>query len=98
MMQKQRKILEFTLSSLLRRKYKNLALILVFSFVIAVLASIQFITHSLKVEAMNVLTEAPELIVQRLLGGRHDPVPDDYIRKIRNVYGVKKVIPRYWGY
>ncbi len=98
MMQKQRKILEFTLSSLLRRKYKNLALILVFSFVIAVLASIQFITHSLKVEAMNVLTEAPELIVQRLLGGRHDPVPDDYVRKIRNVYGVKKVIPRYWGY
>ena len=55
-MQKQRKILEFTLSSLLRRKYKNLALILVFSFVIAVLASIQFITHSLKVEAMTILS------------------------------------------
>ncbi len=68
MIQKQRKILEFTLSSLLRRKYKNLALILVFSFVIAMLASIQFITHSFKVEAMNVLTEAPETQDQTRIG------------------------------
>lgn len=98
MMQRQKKILEFTLSSFLRRKYKNLSLILVFSFVVAVLASIQFITHSFKTEASNVLTGAPDIVVQRLLAGRHDPVPAEYIKTISKIYGVKKVIPRFWGY
>ena len=98
MMQRHRKILEYALSSLLRRKYKNLALIAVFSFIIAVLSSILFLTHSLQAEAMNVLIEAPELIVQKVAGGRHDLIPLEYIKTIKMIPGVGKVIPRYWGY
>jgi ABC-type lipoprotein release transport system permease subunit len=97
-MEKHKKILEYTLSSLLRRKYKNLAIIAVFSFVIAVLSSILFLTHSFKVEAVNVLQDAPELIVQKISAGRHDLIPTDHIEKIRNIFGVGRVIPRYWGY
>jgi ABC-type lipoprotein release transport system permease subunit len=97
-MQKHRKILEYTISSLLRRKRKNLALIAVFSLVIGVLASILFLTHSFKVEALNVLSAAPELIVQKIVGGRHDLIPEHYMKKIEGIYGVGRVIPRYWGY
>lgn len=97
-MEKHKKILEYTLSSLLRRRYKNLAVIVVFSFMIAILSSVLFLTHSFKVEALNVLHDAPELIVQRISGGRHDLIPTDYIERIRNIFGVGKVIPRYWGY
>jgi ABC-type lipoprotein release transport system permease subunit len=97
-MEKHRKILEYTLSSLLRRKNKNIAIITVFSLMIAVLSSVLFLTHSFKVEALNVLRDAPELIVQRISGGRHDLIPADYIQKIRGIFGVGEVIPRHWGY
>ena len=97
-MQRHRKILEYALSSIWRRKYKNLSLIVIFSFVIAVLSSILFLTHSLQKEAMNILVGAPELIVQKLAGGRHDLVPVEYIKLIKKIPGIGKVIPRYWGY
>jgi ABC-type lipoprotein release transport system permease subunit len=97
-MQRHRKILEYALSSIWRRKYKNLSLIVIFSLVIAVLSSILFLTHSLQEEAMNILVGAPELIVQKLAGGRHDLVPVEYINFIKKIPGIGKVIPRYWGY
>ncbi|MDP3296355.1 MAG: FtsX-like permease family protein [Thermodesulfovibrionia bacterium] len=97
-MEKHKKILEYTLSSLLRRRYKNLAIITVFSFIVAALYSILFLTHSLKKEALTVLKEAPELIVQKVSGGRHDLIPTDYMKRIQEIYGVGRIIPRYWGY
>lgn len=97
-MEKHKKILEYTLSSLLRRKYKNIAIIVVFSFIVAVLSSVLFLTQSLKTEAFNVLLDTPDLIVQKVSGGRHDHIPTEYIKTIKGIYGVGKVVPRYWGY
>ncbi|MCK5503851.1 MAG: ABC transporter permease [Thermodesulfovibrionia bacterium] len=97
-MEKHKKILEYAISSLLRRTYRNLAVIVVFSFMVAVLSSVLFLTHSFKVEALNVLSDAPELIVQRTSGGRHDLIPSDYMKKIKGIFGVGEVIPRFWGY
>jgi ABC-type lipoprotein release transport system permease subunit len=92
------KILEYTLSSLLRRKCKNLAIIGVFSLLIAILFSVLLLTHSFKMEAFNVLVDAPELIIQRVMGGRHELIPVSYIKTIKKILGVGKVMPRYWGY
>jgi cell division protein FtsX len=92
------KILEYALSSLVRRKYKNLAVILVYAFTIAVLSSVLFLTHALKIEASRLLAEAPELIVQKVIGGRHDLVPVAYGEKIAAIPGVAAVLPRFWGY
>jgi lipoprotein-releasing system permease protein len=96
--ERHKKILEYTLSSLYRRRYKNFALIAVFSIVVAVLASILFLTHSFKREAQTVLEGSPELIVQRVSGGRHDLIPLDYMRRIQGIPGTGDVVPRYWGY
>jgi len=92
------KILEYALSALWRRKYKNLAIVLVYCFTIAVLASILFLTHALKTEATYLLADAPELIVQRLFAGRHDLIPLDYADQIGKIPGVAEVHPRFWGY
>jgi ABC-type lipoprotein release transport system permease subunit len=96
--ERHKKILEYTLSSLFRRRYKNLALIAIFSLVVTVLSSILFLTHSFKTEAMNVLEGTPALIVQKMSGGRHDLIPTEYMRRIKDIPGVGGVIPRYWGY
>jgi lipoprotein-releasing system permease protein len=97
-MKRHLKILEYALSSLWRRKGKSLAIILVYAFTIAVLASVLFLTYALQTEADLLLTNAPELIVQRQIAGRHELVPLNYAESIRQLPGVAEVQPRLWGY
>ena len=96
--EKQRHILDFTLSSLGRRKSKNIALVTVYTFVLFLLASVLFLTDSLKKEAALILQDAPEMTVQRLVAGRQDPIPKHYIDSIKGIRGVQSVAPRLWGY
>jgi len=95
---KQRYILDFTLSSLWRRKGKNLALVLVYTLVVFILGSVMFFTQALKNEAAVVLRGSPEIIVQRIVAGRHDLIPVSYGSRIGKIRGVNAVKARLWGY
>lgn len=97
-LERHRNILDFALSSLLRRKGKNAALILVYTLIVFLLASILFFTHSLREESSIILKGAPELIVQRVIAGRHELIPVSSQEKIKNIQGVSKVESRLWGY
>jgi len=96
--EKQRNILDFALSSLLRRWGKNLALVIVYTLIVFILASIFFLTHSIKKEASIVLRRSPEVVVQRVIAGRHDLIPESYMDHIRTIPGVLAVKGRLWGY
>lgn len=96
--EKQRSIIDFTLSSLLRRKGKNAALLAVYTLVVFSLASVMFFSQALRNEAAALLADAPELVVQRMVAGRHDLIPLSYIEKIRDIRGVSAVRGRLWGY
>jgi ABC-type lipoprotein release transport system permease subunit len=96
--ERQRNILDFTLSSLLRRKRKNIALFSVYTLVVFFLASVLFFTQSIRKEASIVLKASPEMIIQRLVAGRHELIPMSYIDKIRGIRGVSSVKGRLWGY
>ncbi len=96
--ERQRNIIDFTLSSLLRRKAKNIALLCVYTFVVFMLASVMFFVHSIKKEASIILKEAPEMIVQKMIAGRHELIPPDYMDTIKNIRGVLSVKRRLWGY
>jgi len=97
-MKRHLKILEHALSSLRRRKGKSLAIVVAFAFTIAVLASVLFLSHALRTDANLMLTEVPDLIVQRQIAGRHELIPVDYAEAIRDLPGVAEVRPRLWGY
>lgn len=97
-LEKQKNILDFALSSLLRRKGKNLALFIVYSGIVFFLGSIMFYTHALKQEAALLLGSTPEIIVQRVVAGRHDLIPLEYAEKIKKIRGVAEVRGRLWGY
>ena len=92
------KLLEYSLSSLWRRKEKSLALLLVYALIIATLGSVLLLTHALKTEAVTTLTAAPEIVVQRMQGGRHELIPVDYAETIAEFPGVGRITPRIWGY
>lgn len=96
--ERQRNIIDFTLSSLLRRKGKNLALIFVYTLVVLMLASVVFLTHSIKQEARLILQGTPEMVVQKLVAGKHEPMPVGNMSAIGEIRGVRSVKGRLWGY
>jgi ABC-type lipoprotein release transport system permease subunit len=96
--QKQRHILDLAISSLLRRVKKNLTLLTVYTLIVFCLASVMLFTQTLKREAALVLRGSPELVVQKLMGGRHELIPLAYADKIRKIRGVQEVKGRLWGY
>ena len=98
LLRRQRYLLDYSLSSLARRPGKHLALLLVYSLVVFLLASTLLFTQSLRREAALILADAPELIVQRLVAGRHDLMPADYLDRLGRLRGVSDAYGRLWGY
>ncbi len=96
--ERQRNILDFTLSSLARRKGKNLALLAVYGLLVFALASVLFFTQALRREARVLLRDSPELLVQRLAAGRHDFAPGSWVETIGDIRGVASARGRLWGY
>ena len=95
---KQRYLIDFTLASLLRRPGKNLGLLLVYTLIVFLLASVMLFTHALRSEARIVLADSPEIILQRMVAGRHDLIPADYLEKMGRIRGVIGKHGRLWGY
>jgi ABC-type lipoprotein release transport system permease subunit len=98
LLRRQRYLLDYSLSSLARRPGKHLALLLVYTLIVFLLASTLLFTQSLRREAALVLAESPELIVQRLLAGRHELIPADYLPRLGRLRGVSESYGRLWGY
>jgi ABC-type lipoprotein release transport system permease subunit len=96
--ERQRSILDFALSSLLRRAGKNAALLAVYTAVVFLLASALFLLSALRREAALVLADAPDVVVQRLVAGRMDLVPEAYAERLRGIRGVRAARARLWGY
>jgi ABC-type lipoprotein release transport system permease subunit len=96
--ERQKNILDFTLFSLLRRRGRNMALGLAYTLIVFLLASVMFLTFSLKKEASLLLKDAPEMVVQKIMAGRQDSIPASYIERIADIRGVQSVRGRLWGY
>ncbi|MCP4284214.1 MAG: FtsX-like permease family protein [Gammaproteobacteria bacterium] len=95
---KQRYLIDFTLASLARRPGKNLGLLLVYTLIVFMLASVMLFTHALRTEATTILQNSPEIIVQRMVAGRHDLIPTGYLQKMGRIRGVIEQKGRLWGY
>jgi len=93
-----RHILDFALASLLRRRARNFSLFALYTLILFLLASLIFFVQAIKREASLTLVNAPELVVQRMIAGRHDLIPLEYAKKISEIRGVTSVVPRLWGY
>ena len=95
---KYRNILDFTIRALLRRKLKNIGIIVVFAFVVFVISSILFLSGSLRKESQILFKHSPEIIVQKITAGRHELIPINIAERIVKIPGVFDVKPRFWGY
>jgi hypothetical protein len=95
---RQRYLIDYTLAALARRRFRNAGLLAVYTAIVFLLASVMLFTHSIRREAALVLDRAPEVVVQRLVAGRHDLVPPGYLAELGKIRGVRAVERRLWGY
>jgi ABC-type lipoprotein release transport system permease subunit len=97
-LEKQINILDYALSSLWRHRLKSLSVLLVFAAVIFLLASFQMVTQALSGKAKQVLAHAPEITLQKMSAGRQEAIPLAYRDKLAGIFGIRRVVPRIWGY
>lgn len=97
-LERQRYLLDYTVAALARRRGRNLGLLIVYTGMVFLLASVLFYASALKHEAGLLLAEAPDIIVQRMVAGRHDLVPESHAQALRGIRGVREVQGRLWGY
>ncbi|MBX3186128.1 MAG: FtsX-like permease family protein [Labilithrix sp.] len=91
-------ILAFSLGALARRKARSIALGGGLAFAVALVAAVIFITESLRAEAERAHDAQPDIVVQRLVGGRPATIPASEAAKLGDIPSVRAVTPRVWGY
>ncbi|MBE0583828.1 MAG: FtsX-like permease family protein [Desulfofustis sp.] len=95
---RQRNILDYGLGSLWRNRLKNGGVLLVFSFVIFMVASFSLVVGSLEQSAGRILESVPDITVQQLSGGRQTALRRDDVGAVADIFGISQVLPRVWGY
>lgn len=91
-------LLAFSLSSLVRRKARSLALGGGLVFAVALIAAVVFLTESLRAAAERAHAAYPDIVVQKLVGGRPTTIAGGESDKLRDIPSVRSVAPRIWGY
>lgn len=97
-LEQQKYLIDYTLAALQRRKTRNLGLLLVYTLLVFLFSSVLLLSQGLRREAALLLQDAPEVIVQKLVAGRHDLLPATWLEPLRRIRGVSRVEGRLWGY
>ncbi len=91
-------MVDFAIEQLKRRFWKNIAIFLVLTLLIWLVASVLFISASVKSELFKTIDALPEIFVQKMVAGRVEPIEIERIEKIEEIVGVEAAYPRVWGY
>ncbi len=91
-------LLSLAVHSLVRRSTKAIALGGALALTVALAASVLFLTDALRAAAERVRTEAPDLVVQKLVAGRPMVIEGGLAARLRDIDAVSDVHARVWGY
>ena len=98
LLRKHRYFIDYTLGTMLRHKGKSLGLLTVYTLIIFMLASVMLFSHAMRSEAVTLLADSPEIVVQRIQAGRSVMMPAEYLERIGKLRGVTEKRGRLWGY
>jgi ABC-type lipoprotein release transport system permease subunit len=91
-------LLAYALAALGRRRARSLALGGGLAFAVALVAAVLFLVESLRAEADRARAAQPDIVVQKLVGGRPATIPASECSKLNDIPSVRDVVPRVWGY
>ena len=97
-LRRQGALLEFALASLFRHRGKTAVLGAVLTLIVFLLASLAFLSASVRVEVSALLGDAPDLVVQQVVAGRQELVARSAVAALRAIPGVDRAQGRLSGY
>lgn len=93
-----RSILAFALGALARRKARSFALGGGLVFAVALVSAVVFLTEALRREADRAEDVQPDIVVQKLVGGRPTTIAKGDRERLVDIPSVRSVTARAWGY
>jgi len=97
-LRKHSNLASYALGNVLKYRTKSTAIIIALVFSSTILCSAEFIREGLITDITVSLEEGPDLIVQRLIGGRQTTVPNQWKDNVSQTTGVNLATTRVWGY
>jgi ABC-type lipoprotein release transport system permease subunit len=97
-LRKHSNLASYALGNVLKYRTRSVAIILALVFSSSILCSAEFIREGIMQDITTSLDEGPDLVVQRLVGGRQTTVPVQWLNNISDTTGVGLATPRVWGY
>lgn len=91
-------LLEYALKSLERERFKNFFIFIVLTFLTALLATMLFITTSMKKELHLTLDGVADIIVSSKVGGMRTPIDESLAFELLEIDGIESALGRVWGY
>jgi hypothetical protein len=95
---RQRYLIDHAFASLARHKSLNLGLLLIYTLIVFSLTSVLMFGHALRSEAALLFAHSPDLVLQRVVAGRHELITADYLSRAEAIPGVDQAQGRLWGY
>lgn len=80
-----------------KHRSKHIAIFLISTLLVTLLASFMFLSSSIKHDAIMALHEQPDFTIQKLEAGRSVDIPVDLIDTFSEIKGVSYVAPRVFG-
>ncbi len=97
-LQKHTNLAGYALGNILKYHTKSAAIIIALVFSTGLLGSVEFIREGIVVDLSASVEEGPDIVVQKLIGGRQVDVPLDWKSNLTATTGVRIATPRVWGY
>jgi ABC-type lipoprotein release transport system permease subunit len=91
-------ILDYALYSLKRKLFKNASVFTIFTLVVFLFGSFQLVSKALTEAAEKILVTAPDITVQQMSAGRQISIAVSAQNELAEIFGIKKIDERIWGY
>jgi ABC-type antimicrobial peptide transport system permease subunit len=88
----------YALGNVLKYRTRSAAIVSALILSTFLLGSAEFIREGVMTDLSASVDEGPDLIVQRVLGGRQTAVPREWRENLSAIHGVRVATPRVWGY
>jgi ABC-type lipoprotein release transport system permease subunit len=89
---------DYAIGNVFKYRTKSIAIISILVISSGLLGSLEFIREGVAQDVIASMNEGPDLIVQKLEGGRQLAVPTDWRTNISQIAGTRLVSHRVWGY
>jgi ABC-type lipoprotein release transport system permease subunit len=95
---RQRYLVDYAMAAMARQRARNLGLLLVYTLLTTVLASVLLLGSAMRREAAAMLQDTPDVVLQGMRMGRHEMSRAADVDKLVGLRGAHAVQGRLWGY